>query len=157
MRLTLPSLHAHYDFKTSIRVTFPLRNLIHSQHQVYSICTGLDGQLSARADICWERRLQATTEADSLQDELSPSLQKVMDLASKPSSSNWLTSLPLRNTAFTIIRVPLWMCSNFPQRDSHWFLKVVRLCTFLCLPNCIFRHQSHFRCICCFCVSFWVL
>ena len=63
--LTLPSLHADGDFKNSLRVTLPLRNLIHNQHQVYSFAS-LDGQVFARAYIHRERRLQATTEANSL-------------------------------------------------------------------------------------------
>ena len=64
LELTLPYIRADCDFKTSLRVTFPLRDLIHNQHQVHSF-TALDGQLSARANIRRERRLQATTEADS--------------------------------------------------------------------------------------------
>ena len=85
--LTLPSLRADHDFKTSLSVTFPLRDLIQNQHQVYSFAA-LDGQLSARADIRRERRLEATTEADSLRDDLSPSLQRAMNLAHEPGSSS---------------------------------------------------------------------
>ena len=110
LRLCLPSLRADCDFKASLRVTFPLRDLIHNQHQVYSFAA-LDTHLSARADIRRERRLQATTEANSLRDDLSPSLQRAMDLAHKPGSSSWLTSLPIEEHGFYLHkgRVPLWM------------------------------------------------
>ena len=73
--ITLHSFRADCDFNASLRVTSPLRDLIHSQDQVYSFAA-LDGQMSARADIHRERRLQATSEADKLRNGLSSTLTK---------------------------------------------------------------------------------
>ena len=87
---TLPSLHADHNFNACLRVN--LRDLIHSQDQAYSLLP-LHGQMSARADILRERRLQATS-------ELFPSLQRAMDLACEHGSSSWLTSLPIEEYGF---------------------------------------------------------
>ena len=78
--LTLPSLRADEDFKNSLRVTFPLRKLLHNQHHSFA---PLDGQMSTRDDIRRERGgcLKDNKEVDSLRDDLSPSLQKSMELA----------------------------------------------------------------------------
>ena len=62
----------------------------------------LDGQMSARADICRERRQQVTLEADNLRDNLIPTLQRAMNLACEHGSSSWLTSLPIREHGFCL-------------------------------------------------------
>ena len=62
----------------------------------------LDGQMSARADIRLERRQQVTLEADSLRDNLTPTLQRAMNLARERGSSSWLTSLPIREHGFCL-------------------------------------------------------
>ena len=62
----------------------------------------LDGQMSARAYIRQERRQQVTLEADSLRDDLAPTLQRAMNLARECGSSSWLTSLPIREHGFCL-------------------------------------------------------
>ena len=62
----LPSIHADRDFEASLRVTAPLRELLHTQDHVYSF-NALEGQISARTDIRREKRQQATLEADNLE------------------------------------------------------------------------------------------
>ena len=99
--ITLPSAYAHCDFEASLRVTSPLRDLLCSQDNVYSFAA-LDGQMSARADICRERRQQVTLEADNLRDNLIPTLQRAMNLACEHGSSSWLTSLPIREHGFCL-------------------------------------------------------
>ena len=65
-----------------------------SQDHVYSFAA-LDCQMSTRADIHWERRQQVRLEADSLRDNLTPTLQRAMNLACEHCSLSWLTSLPI--------------------------------------------------------------
>lgn len=96
-----PSIHADCDFDASLRVTAPLRDLLKSNNQMYSFAA-LDGQMSARADIRQERRLQATSDAESLREVLSPSLLRAMDLASERGSSSWLTALPIEEHGFCL-------------------------------------------------------
>ena len=91
--ITLPSLHADHDFDASLMVTSPLKDLIYSQDQAYSFAA-LDDQMSARADIRWERRLQATSEADRLRDELSPSLHP-FSMAGLPPEPGLLVNVRL--------------------------------------------------------------
>lgn len=99
--IDVPSLHADRDFQGSLLVTAPLRTLIRTQDQVYSFAA-LEGQMSARADIRRERRLQATLDADNLKDELTPTLLKAMDLAQERGSSCWLTTLPIEEHGFSL-------------------------------------------------------
>jgi len=58
-----------------------------------------DGQMSA---IRRERRQQVTLEADSLRDDLTPTLQRAMNLAHERGSSSWLTSLPIKEHGFCL-------------------------------------------------------
>ena len=53
-----------------------------------------------QADIRRERRQQVTLEADSLRDDLTPTLQRAMNLAHVCGSSSWLTSLPIKEHGF---------------------------------------------------------
>ena len=99
--ITLPSAYADWDFEASLRVTSPLRDLLRTQDHVYSFAA-LDSQMSARADICRERRQQVTLEADSLRDDLTPTLQRAMNLARERGSSSWLTSLPIKEHGFCL-------------------------------------------------------
>ena len=78
-----------------------IRDLLRSQDHVYSFAA-LDGQLSARANIRRERRQQVTLEADSLRDDLTPTLQRAMNLARERGSSSWLTSLPIKEHGFCL-------------------------------------------------------
>ena len=93
MGITLPSAYADCDFEASLRVTSPLRDLLRSQDHVYSFAA-LDGQMSARANI------SVTLEANSLRDDLTPTLQRAMNLARERGSSSWLTSLPIKEHGF---------------------------------------------------------
>ena len=99
--ITPPSAHAVRDFEASLRVTSPLRDLLRSQDHVYSFAA-LDGQMSARADIRRERRQQVILEADSLRDDLTPTLQRAMNIAHEHGSSSWLTSLPIKEHGFCL-------------------------------------------------------
>ena len=99
--ITPPSAHADRNFEASLRVTSPLRDLLRSQDHVYSFAA-LDGQMSARASIRRERRQQVTLEADSLRDDLTPPLQRAMNLAHERGSSSWLTSLPIKEHGFCL-------------------------------------------------------
>ena len=58
--------------------------------------------MSAKADIQRKRRKQATAEANNLRGELTPALQKAMDLARERGSSSWLTALPLEKHGFLL-------------------------------------------------------
>ena len=58
--------------------------------------------MTAKADIRQKRREQATTDTSSLRGELTPTLQKAMDLARERGSSSWLTSLPLEEHGFVL-------------------------------------------------------
>ena len=55
----------------------------------------LHDQMTAKAEIHQKRREQVNMEAARLRDELTPSLQRAMDLARLKGSSSWLTVLPL--------------------------------------------------------------
>ena len=66
------------------------------------MCIALDGQMSARTDIRRERRQQVTLEADSLREDLTPTLQRAMNLARERGSSSWLTSLPIKEHGFCL-------------------------------------------------------
>ena len=56
--------------------------------------------MSAKSDIQRKRREQARDDANNLRDELTPVLQKAMDLARERGSSSWLTALPLEERRF---------------------------------------------------------
>ena len=99
--ITPPSVYVDRDFEASLRVTSPLRDLLRSQDHVYSFAA-LDGQMSARADIRRERRQQVTLEANSLRDDLTPTLQRAMNLAHERGASSWLTSLPIKEHGFCL-------------------------------------------------------
>ena len=99
-----PSLNSDDAFKASLLVTAPLRKLIQTQDSEYTYQVHAD-QMTAKADIRQKRREQATTDAKSLRGELTPTLQKAMDLARERGSSR----LPClwKNMALFSIRAPL--------------------------------------------------
>ena len=94
-----PSLNSDDAFKTSLLVTVPLKKLIQMQDSEYTYQAYAD-QMTAKADMWQKRCEQATTDANSLRDELTPTLQKAIDLARERGSSSWLTSLPLKEHDF---------------------------------------------------------
>ena len=96
-----PSLNSDDAFKASLLVTTPLRKLIQTQDSEYTYQAHAD-QMTAKTDIRQKRREQATTDASSLRGELTPTLQKAMDLARERGSSSWLTSLPLEEHGFVL-------------------------------------------------------
>ena len=89
------------NFVASMSVTAPLRQLIHHQDDQYSYETSSD-QMSAKADIQRRRREQAITNANHLRNELTPTLQRAMDLARERGSSSWLTARPLEEHGFSL-------------------------------------------------------
>ena len=89
------------NFVASMSVTAPLRQLIHHQDNQYSYETSSD-QMSAKADIQRRRREQAITNANHLRNELTPTLQRAMDLARERGSSSWLTARPLEEHDFSL-------------------------------------------------------
>ena len=95
------SLNSDDAFKASLLVTAPLRKLIQAQDPEYTYHAHAD-QMTTRADIQQKHREQATTDANSLRGELTPTLQKAMDLARERGSSSWLTSLPLEEHGFVL-------------------------------------------------------
>ena len=97
----IPSQKSDDAFNASLLVTAPLRQLIHSRDTTYSY-QALADQMSAKADIQRKRREQATAEANNLRGELTPALQKAMDLARERGSSSWLTALPLGEHGFSL-------------------------------------------------------
>ena len=136
MGVTLPSAYADRDFEASLRVTSPLRDLLRSQDHVYSFAA-LDGQMSARGDIRWERRQQVTLEADSLRDNLTTTLQRAMNLARERGSSSWLTSLPIREHGFCLHKSAFvdalalrygWAPSRTPQHVRVGPASVLSMC-----------------------------
>ena len=96
-----PSLNSDDAFKASLLVTAPLRKLIQKQDFEYTYQAHAD-QMTAKADIRQKLHEQATTDASSLRGELTPTLQKAMDLARERGSSSWLTSLPLEEHGFVL-------------------------------------------------------
>ena len=101
MGISDPSLNSDDAFKASLLVTAPLRKLIQTQDSEYTYQAHAD-QMTAKADIQQKRHEQATTDASSLRGELTPNLQKAMDLARERGSSSWLTSLPLEEHGFVL-------------------------------------------------------
>lgn len=97
----IPSQNSDDAFNASLLVTAPLRQLFHSRDTTYSY-QALADQMSAKADIQRKRREQATAEANNLRGELTPALQKAMDLARERGSSSWLTALPLGEHGFSL-------------------------------------------------------
>ena len=97
----IPSLSSNAAFSASLTVTAPLRQLIHSHDFKYSHQVLAD-QISAKAEIQRKRRAQATSDANNLRDELTPSLQRAMDLARERGSSSWLTTRPLEEHGFSL-------------------------------------------------------
>ena len=95
------TLNSDDAFKASLLVTAPLRKLIQAQNPEYTYHAHAD-QMTARADIQRKHREQTTTDANSLRGELTPTLQKAMDLARERGSSSWLTSLPLEEHGFVL-------------------------------------------------------
>ena len=95
------SLNSDDAFKASLLVTAPLRKLIQAQNPEYTYHAHAD-QMTARADRQRNHREQTTTDANSLRGELTPTLQKAMDIARERGSSSWLTSLPLEEHGFVL-------------------------------------------------------
>ena len=87
-----PSLNAEQEYNASLRVTAPLQQLLNDQYHLYSY-EALVGQMTTKSDIQRETLVQTAT---SLCSVLSPALQNVVDLATLPGSSAWLTCLPIR-------------------------------------------------------------
>ena len=69
--ISVPSLNSDDAFKASLLVTAPLRKLIQKQDCGYTYQVHAD-QMIAKADIRQKRCEQATTDANSLRDELTP-------------------------------------------------------------------------------------
>ena len=99
--ISIPSLNSDDNYNASLSVTAPLRQLIYSHDIKYSH-QALTNQMLTKSDIQRKRREQATTDANNLRDELTPTLQKAMDLAREKGSSSWLTALPLEEHGFSL-------------------------------------------------------
>ncbi len=97
----VPSLDSDDAFSASMSVTLPIRNLFLTQNPEYTY-EALADQMASKAEIRRKRREQATEEANNLRSELTPALQKAMDLAREKGSSSWLTTLPLEEHGFTL-------------------------------------------------------
>ena len=82
--IIIPSQQSDQEFKSSMLVTAPLRELIHSQDHAYA----LTNQISAKAEIQRERRQNADLNANRLREVLTPTLKKAMDLAKEMGSSS---------------------------------------------------------------------
>ena len=97
----IPSMNSNDNFNASLLVTRPLRQRMNSHDTGYSYEV-LHDQMTAKAEIHQKRREQVNVEAARLRDELTPSLQRAMDLARLKWSSSWLTVLPLEEHGFSL-------------------------------------------------------
>ena len=96
-----PSLRSEDEYIASSKVTAPLTSLMKQKkgklaYEVYA------DQITTKNEVQRERRERVTFAASTLCEELSPSLTKAMDLASKPGASSWLTSLPIKEHGFCL-------------------------------------------------------
>ena len=100
----IPSLNSGDAFDASLLVTAPLRKLIYNRDIVYTY-QALADQMTAKSDIQRKRREQARDDANNLRNELTPVVQKAMDIARERGSSSWLTALPLEEHGFSLHKV----------------------------------------------------
>ena len=86
--VAIPSLNSDDAFDASLLVTTPLRKLIYNRETVY-IYQALADQMSAKSDMQRKgKREQARDDANNLRDELTPVVQKVIDLERERGSSS---------------------------------------------------------------------
>ena len=85
----------------------------------------IDHQLQSKASIRRQNEEMSSTEANVLHSQLTPPLQKAVELAQEKGASIWLTALPPKDHGFTLHRATFhdamalrygWPPSNLPSK-----------------------------------------
>ena len=101
--IRLPSKHAEREFQSSQLVTRPLKEAILNQEVSYSYEIVVE-QSENRKCVSNQNRSRSKEAADTLYQQLPPTLQKAMELAREKGASSWLTVLPLNEHKFSLHR-----------------------------------------------------
>ena len=96
-----PTNTADTHHNNSLKITAPLNALILQQEIAYPHNTKED-QATIKHTLKAERRKKQTAEAARLRTELTPSLQRAMDLGSEKGASSWLMTLPIHEHNFAL-------------------------------------------------------
>ena len=101
LNITNPVAFSNTQHQDSLNVTRSLVELIVTQTMEYSY-EALAEQITAKQYIKKRRRQVAEEAAKKIREEVSPVLQRAMDLASERGASSWLTVLPLEEHHFVL-------------------------------------------------------
>ena len=100
-----PTNTADTHHNNSLKITAPLNALILQQEIAYPHNTKED-QATIKHTLKAERRKKQTAEAARLRTELTPSLQRAMDLGSEKGASSWQMTLPIHEHNFALLKAP---------------------------------------------------
>ena len=101
MALTNPTTQADNEFSASLKVTDPLKYAILKQSFEYAGDV-VNNQMEAKHDVCKLKREKGKQAADSVNQQLSVTLKRAMDLAQERGTSTWLTIQPTQKFGFTL-------------------------------------------------------
>ena len=101
MALTNPTTQADNEFSASLKVTDPLKYAILKQSFEYAGDV-VNNQMEAKHDVCKLKREKGKQAADSVNQQLSVTLKRAMDLAQERGASTWLTTQPIQEFGFTL-------------------------------------------------------
>ena len=100
MSLSNPTVTAESEFNASKEVTAPLVELITNQSMSFkNDSTHANFIISA---VNKRKVEQQKCDADRIRKELEPSSQRLIDCASEPGASAWLTALPIEEHGFCL-------------------------------------------------------
>ena len=96
-----PATYCDSECIASGMISEPLVKLIVTQQDDYPYQCQAD-QLTAKSTVRQQRRQQAAQAAENLKPSLSNTRRRAMELASERGTSNWLTSLPIKEFGFCL-------------------------------------------------------
>ena len=99
--ISIPSMKADGEFKSSLSVCSPLIDGIQRQDHVYGWET-FEMQLDQKKNVRRRTNHENTSKVEELKELLPDTVQRAMDLASEKGPSSWLTALPLSDHGFTL-------------------------------------------------------
>ena len=100
MSLSNPTVTAESEFDASKEVTAPLVELITNQSMTFE---NDPTHVNSIVSVVKKRKVeQQKSDADRIQNELEPSSQRLIDCASEPVESAWLTALPIEDHGFCL-------------------------------------------------------